>query len=448
MIPLEILQPLFGRQVMGPPPEQSDSAAWFHARRPPSWLARQVVEACAVAALAERSRAVPWLERLLAELQAVLAATFVSPPASTGLRHHLEKARRILERSGHPDLATRVSAMLETPGATGTATGRHPLDLAGWLENALRLRADLDLEEAAGLALNGSRNLVARALDRWMPGSDPAAALARIQEFRSGREVREPDFRTWLSDSMAYLGSSLPGADIHANWTLLPLREIPGLMWRRWFHLPALRPDAPVCLVVDPAPEPFDVIPPVRLVSWRLVHDCAHLLHLGMLHREGRPDLAAHLACPPYIATAEGFAMASELGALRSLWTGRDDTYERICSQVGAPVELVGAELSMGLLDRSIRLAMDVRVHAQGVAYSDFLAEVSERAGVGPAYVESVTREWLGLPGMGALYMLSLTQTERCRREGTLPEVLHFRAERPPVRAEDLTAVFDGALER
>ena len=49
---------------------------------------------------------------------------------------------------------------------------------------------------------------------------------------------------------------------------------------------------------------------------------------------------------------------------------------------------------------------------------------------------------------MGALYMLSLAQTERCRREGILPEALHFRAERLPVVAEDLTAVFDGALER
>lgn len=446
MIPLEILQPLFGGQV-SPPPEQSEAAVWFHARRPPSWLARQIVEACAVAALAERSRAVPWLERLHVELQAVLAATFVNSSAATGLRHHLEKARRILERSGHPDLASRVSALMETPGVS-TAMDRHPLDLAEWLENALRLRADMDLEEAADLALDGSRNLVTRALDRWIPGSDPATALIRIQEFRSGREVLDPDFRIWLSDSMAYLGSSLLGADIHPSWSLVPLREIPSLMWRRWFHLPALRPDDPVCLVVDPATELFDAIPPVRLVSWRLVHDCAHLLHLGMLHGAGQPDLAAHLAYPPYIATAEGFAMASELGALRSLWTGRDDAYERICSQVGAPVELVGAELSMGLLDRSIRLAMDVRVHGQGVAYSDFIVEISERAGVGPAYAESVTREWLGLPGMGALYMLSLAQTERCRREGTLPEVLHFRAERPPVRGEDLTAVFDGALER
>ena len=60
--------------------------------------------------------------------------------------------------------------------------------------------------------------------------------------------------------------------------------------------------------------------------------------------------------------------------------------------------------LLIGLLEREIRLDLDLKVHLHGQNFSSWLKDVSKMTNLSPDYFQGLTAELLGMPGFCAAY--------------------------------------------
>jgi hypothetical protein len=196
-------------------------------------------------------------------------------------------------------------------------------------------------------------------------------------------------------------------------------------MWRRWFVV-----NNRVVYIVDQTPVagPQDVV-------WRLVHDAAHLAHLGDLIAQDS-CVGATIGDAPYIAAAEGFAMLAEASAL-GLVSGIPTR-----PAVGAPL-FVELELLYGLVETALRFAAEV-----GGDYShSALAALGQRSGLPMEGVAATVCEWRGLLGMGSCYMLGLLVALKVHAAGDLRSWIRYELDAPSLGPTDIDRLVT-ALDR
>ena len=63
--------------------------------------------------------------------------------------------------------------------------------------------------------------------------------------------------------------------------------------------------------------------------------------------------------------------------------------------------------LLIGLLEREIRLDLDLNVHLREQAFEDWLQEISHQTSLSPEYFQGLTAELLGMPGFCAAYTVA-----------------------------------------
>lgn len=60
----------------------------------------------------------------------------------------------------------------------------------------------------------------------------------------------------------------------------------------------------------------------------------------------------------------------------------------------------------IGLLEREIRLHLDLKVHLYKQGFENWLSDVSELTSLSPEYFQGLTGELLGMPGFCAAYTI------------------------------------------
>ncbi|MEK0180317.1 MAG: hypothetical protein EAZ98_05110 [Oscillatoriales cyanobacterium] len=71
---------------------------------------------------------------------------------------------------------------------------------------------------------------------------------------------------------------------------------------------------------------------------------------------------------------------------------------------IGAVQKSIIIRLLIGLLEREIRLDLDLKVHLQGQSFTAWLDDISRLTNLSPEYFQGLTAELLGMPGFCAAY--------------------------------------------
>lgn len=363
----------------------------FADEKPLAWASRQLAEAAALGTLGLRA-----LDHSRQPL------VFRGENDRLGAERHLAHARLL---AAGADAALIEQAIARARRASAAAA--LPLEDALCRHFALDLR--LDLVETATALLDATRGAIERRL---------AAFGNSIETVRAEPPLPERDgfdhFAALLMHAVAET------ADAYAL-TATPFEVIDGgetaaRMWRRWYLI-----DQRIIYVVDrtPVAAPQDIV-------WRLIHDAAHLAHLGDLAAAPDPWLA-EIGDAPWIAVAEGFAMLAETAAL-----GLGGPASRLFpSELQGLVEL---ELLYGLLERAIRFASEVNGD-----YSDTtLADLAAASSFPLLAVADTVREWQGLVGMGSCYLLGLLLARKAQAAGNLRRVLRYEDDPPDLDSSDV----------
>lgn len=189
--------------------------------------------------------------------------------------------------------------------------------------------------------------------------------------------------------SWPFIRSVLP---FQENKTELECREdnIAQLCWRRWYTCL----DGRAILLIGPN---ADGLGASQWLVWRLLHDATHLLHLA-----SRPTRS--LLDPKWLLTMEAAAMAVELAFLEAVAEESEPS-----PPVGYPYNRhrVKTVILLGLVERSLRLDFDIRVHGDGECVTGWIDSARKQTGLHSNFFD-FAEEFHGLPGFCAGYMAGL----------------------------------------
>lgn len=160
-----------------------------------------------------------------------------------------------------------------------------------------------------------------------------------------------------------------------ADWSL----EV----WRCWRFL-----DCPT--LVDPG-----IFRPSQFFVWHIIHDSVHIWQMQAYDKKWSNILA-----PNEFLFLEAQAMSVEIILLNLM----KESYIEIPQWYPSSQKSIIIRLLIGLLEREIRLDLDLKVHLQGQNFTTWLDDISRLTNLSPEFFQGLTAELLGMPGFCAAY--------------------------------------------
>lgn len=160
-----------------------------------------------------------------------------------------------------------------------------------------------------------------------------------------------------------------------ADWSL----EV----WRCWRFL-----DCPT--LVDPG-----IFRPSQFFVWHIIHDSVHIWQMQAYDKKWSNILA-----PNEFLFLEAQAMSVEIILLNLM----KESYIEIPQWYPSSQKSIIIRLLIGLLEREIRLDLDLKVHLQGQNFTTWLDDISRLTNLSPEFFQGLTAELLGMPGFCASY--------------------------------------------
>ncbi len=154
-------------------------------------------------------------------------------------------------------------------------------------------------------------------------------------------------------------------------------------VWRCWRLLK--RPT-----LVDPG-----IFRPSQFFVWHIIHDSVHIWQM-----QAYGEKWSNILSPNEFLFLEAQAMYAEkvfLSLMQNLVIEVPNWYP-------SSSKSIMLRLLIGLLEREIRLDLDLKVHLHGQDFSSWLREVSKITNLSPEYFQGLTAELLGMPGFCAAY--------------------------------------------
>jgi len=157
-----------------------------------------------------------------------------------------------------------------------------------------------------------------------------------------------------------------------------------SLAWKRWFL------DKDTIFIVD-GKDKLGLSTSYWFV-WKIIHDASHLFHL--LYYE-KPT---HCTDTEWLHTSESFAMNNEYEFLQILKNSN------ILPKEFQPFYYnIKVVLTLGLLERALRLDYDIDVHYKKITIQEFIDSKKRKLNVD---LFRFANEFHGLPGFGVIYAL------------------------------------------
>ena len=155
-------------------------------------------------------------------------------------------------------------------------------------------------------------------------------------------------------------------------------------VWRCW----RLVENCPT--LIDPG-----IFRPAQFFVWHVVHDSVHIWQM-----QAYGDKWSNVLSPEDFLLLEAQAMCAERTALDLMLKGE----LQIPIWYPSSNKAVTLRLLIGILEREIRLHLDLYVHLHEQSISDWLAFMSDLTRISSNYFLGFTGELLGMPGFAAAY--------------------------------------------
>ncbi|MDY6782871.1 MAG: hypothetical protein SW833_10050 [Cyanobacteriota bacterium] len=194
----------------------------------------------------------------------------------------------------------------------------------------------------------------------------------------------EKAYIEWFSDVVEnYLIGYLPRRCLPYRSPCVKVVDWSSEVWRCWRLLE--RPT-----LVDPG-----IFRPSQFFVWHIVHDSVHIWQMQAYGKKW-----SNILSPNEFLFLEAQAMCIE----RKILGLMKHSMIEVPSWYPSSSKSVILRLLIGLLEREIRLDLDLKVHLQGQSFSSWLKDISKMTSLSPDYFQGLTAELLGMPGFCAAY--------------------------------------------
>lgn len=181
-------------------------------------------------------------------------------------------------------------------------------------------------------------------------------------------------------------------------------------VWRCWRSL-----DHPT--LVDPG-----IFRPSQFFVWHIVHDSVHVWQMQSYGTKW-----SNVLSPNEYLFLEAQAMCVERILLNLLL----NSVVELPSWYPAPEKAIILRLLIGLLEREIRLDLDLQVHLHGQNFAEWLKDICKLTQLSSTYFQGLTAELLGMPGFCAAYTVvtdnfqSLSSSRRRKMLQEFPNITY-----------------------
>lgn len=180
-----------------------------------------------------------------------------------------------------------------------------------------------------------------------------------------------------------YLKDYLPSRETLYASPKMRVADWSSEVWRCWRFL-----DCPT--LVDPG-----IFRPSQFFVWHIIHDSVHIWQMQAYDKKWSNILA-----PNEFLFLEAQAMSVEIILLNLM----KESYIEIPQWYPSSQKLIIIRLLIGLLEREIRLDLDLKVHLLGQNFTTWLDDISRLTNLSPEFFQGLTAELLGMPGFCASY--------------------------------------------
>lgn len=197
-------------------------------------------------------------------------------------------------------------------------------------------------------------------------------------------------YKEWFSDvASKYLIKYLPKRPNKFVPPQLKVIDWSSEVWRCWRLL-----DSPT--LIDPG-----IFKPSQFFVWHIIHDSVHIWQM-----QAYGDKWSNILSPHEFLFLEASAMCAERIVLDLM----QKSIVQLPHWYPSSQKSVILRLLIGLLEREIRLDLDLKVHLRGQNFTDWLVEISQFTKLSPEYFQGLTTELLGMPGFCAAYTVVTDQ--------------------------------------
>jgi hypothetical protein len=180
-----------------------------------------------------------------------------------------------------------------------------------------------------------------------------------------------------------YLQDYLPSRETLYTSPKLRVADWSLEVWRCWRFL-----DCPT--LVDPG-----IFRPSQFFVWHIIHDSVHIWQMQAYDKKW-----SNILSPNEFLFLEAQAMSVEIILLNLM----KESYVEIPQWYPSSQKSIIIRLLIGLLEREIRLDLDLKVHLQGQNFTTWLDDISRLTNLSPEFFQGLTAELLGMPGFCAAY--------------------------------------------
>ena len=180
-----------------------------------------------------------------------------------------------------------------------------------------------------------------------------------------------------------YLQDYLPSRETLYASPKLRVADWSSEVWRCWRFL-----DCPT--LVDPG-----IFRPSQFFVWHIIHDSVHIWQMQAYDKKWSNILA-----PNEFLFLEAQAMSVEIILLNLM----KESYIEIPKWYPSSQKSIIIRLLIGLLEREIRLDLDLKVHLHGQSFTAWLEDISRLTNLSPQFFQGLSAELLGMPGFCAAY--------------------------------------------
>ena len=205
--------------------------------------------------------------------------------------------------------------------------------------------------------------------------------------------IYERAYTEWFSEVVEnHLMEYLPTRHYDYCSPCVKVIEWSAEVWRCWRLL-----DRPT--LVDPG-----IFKPSQFFVWHIIHDSVHIWQMQAYGEEW-----SNILSPNEFLFLEAQAMCAEKVFLNLMLESKIEAPHWYPSSSKSII----LRLLVGLLEREIRLDLDLKVHFHGQSFSSWLKDISKITNLSPEHFQGLTAELLGMPGFCAAYTV-VTNNFRC----------------------------------
>lgn len=194
----------------------------------------------------------------------------------------------------------------------------------------------------------------------------------------------EKAYAEWFSKVVeTYLEAYLPKRGLLYYSPCVKVIDWSSEVWRCWRLL-----DRPT--LVDPG-----IFRPSQFFVWHIIHDSVHIWQM-----QAYAEKWSNILSPNEFLFLEAQAMYAEKAFLNLM----QQSVIEVPAWYPSSFKSIMLRLLIGLLEREIRLDLDLKVHLHGQNFSSWLKDISKMTNLSPDYFQGLTAELLGMPGFCAAY--------------------------------------------